>query len=693
MDVKVSVILPVYNVEKYLWECLDSLLNQTLKEIEIICVDDGSTDKSLDILKEYQKHDDRIVVLTQKNLYAGTARNSGLKIAKGEYVLFLDSDDFFENDLLESVYNKGKDKDADIVLFGASKYETNCGAIIETPWYFDVKKVKNKEVFSRKDFPNKILTITSPAPWTKAYKREFILSEALEYQPLPNSNDVFFSLVAMAVAKRITWINKSFVFYRVGMSNNIQSRKTKNPCCFLQAYRAVYDELNKRGIYEEIEYSFKNVVFSGINFNLETIKSQAALREVYKCLVGPIFKDMNLMQNEGKKIKKKLYSVVESAICIGEEILADEKRDNICKDYDIIRESKYHDKCSVSVIIPIYNVEDYLVPCLDSIVKQTFEDIEIICIIDGSPDNSMEIVKQYAAKDDRIKIIDQKNAGLSASRNHGFYEAKGEYVYFMDSDDILELDACEKLYSQAKEYDLDVVFFDAVCFSDTDPQASNNRYYLRNNSYPQCAEGIEMFMNLQCNREFRASACLQFTRRQHLEDISLEFHEGVVHEDNAFSLLNMISSAKVGYSPNAFFHRRYRDNSITTVSEAFKNSYGYFVAMKDVLSRDDLYSHFTIDQLTYVYNEVNTYIRSARNIFSRLKSSEKNAYKALKFNEQKEYEMLIAQPGYMIEKMTIRDEKINRLGKQLRWRRKLKNIVKKILPKKVIKLIRKTLRH
>ena len=101
---KVSVIIPIYNVETYLPQCLDSIINQTLKEIEIICVDDGSTDKSLDILKEYAKKDKRVAIITQKNLHAGVARNAGLSQAKGEYISFLDSDDFCEPEMFEKMY-------------------------------------------------------------------------------------------------------------------------------------------------------------------------------------------------------------------------------------------------------------------------------------------------------------------------------------------------------------------------------------------------------------------------------------------------------------------------------------------------------------------------------------------------------------------------------------------------------------
>ena len=114
---RVSVIIPVYNVEKYLPQCLDSVVNQTLPDIEIICVDDGSTDSSLDILKDYARRDKRITVLRQKNLHAGVARNAGLSIARGEYLSFLDSDDFFELDMLDQCYAKLKKDKSDVCIF------------------------------------------------------------------------------------------------------------------------------------------------------------------------------------------------------------------------------------------------------------------------------------------------------------------------------------------------------------------------------------------------------------------------------------------------------------------------------------------------------------------------------------------------------------------------------------------------
>ena len=128
-EIKVSVVVPVYNAQAFLEQCLDSILGQTLEEIEIICVDDGSADESGDILEEYRKRDSRVAVYHQKNQYAGVARNLGLRYAKGKYVIFWDSDDFFEKEALELLYKKAEEDQADICICGARKYNQETGMV------------------------------------------------------------------------------------------------------------------------------------------------------------------------------------------------------------------------------------------------------------------------------------------------------------------------------------------------------------------------------------------------------------------------------------------------------------------------------------------------------------------------------------------------------------------------------------
>ena len=120
----------------------------------------------------------------------------------------------------------------------------------------------------------------------------------------------------------------------------------------------------------------------------------------------------------------------------------------------------------ISVVIPVYNVEDYLEECLDSIVNQTFTDLEIICVNDGSKDNSLEILNEYAKKDDRIIVIDQENGGHAVATNVGMEYATGKYLFLMDSDDSLKLDALELTYNAAEEKNVDFVLFQAINYDD-----------------------------------------------------------------------------------------------------------------------------------------------------------------------------------------------------------------------------------
>ena len=145
-NVKVSVVVPVYNAEKYLEPCLDSLRKQTLKEIEIICVNDGSTDKSGEILAEYAAHDKRIKVITQENQYIGAARNRGIEAATGEYIGFVDNDDLVSPDYFEDLYNAAKKYNTDVAIAG-EVYTLSP----RRPWWYEDGRPLRERLFNRQD--------------------------------------------------------------------------------------------------------------------------------------------------------------------------------------------------------------------------------------------------------------------------------------------------------------------------------------------------------------------------------------------------------------------------------------------------------------------------------------------------------------------------------------------------------------
>lgn len=212
--VKVSVIIPVYNVEKYLAECLDSIVNQTLKDIEIICINDGSPDNSLEILREYEKKDNRITVIDQENGGHAVATNRGIDLATGECLFSMDSDDILELNALELSYNRLKEKDVDFVMFKAINYDDSTDRYYETEVY-SMNKIYQKvgdNVFNYKDI-GELMFEASVTPWSKLYKREFIMENNIRYpEGLIFEDNVFF-YNALLTAKRICFLNE-FLFIR-----------------------------------------------------------------------------------------------------------------------------------------------------------------------------------------------------------------------------------------------------------------------------------------------------------------------------------------------------------------------------------------------------------------------------------------------------------------------------------------------
>ena len=269
---KISIILPVYNAELYLNQCLDSIVGQTLKEFEVICVDDGSTDGSLDILREYAGRDERFKVLTQQNGGGGKARNTGMAAASGDYVIFLDSDDFFAPTLLEETCQKAEECQADIVLFDGKGYDNLTGEFVDGR-RLRTGYLPDKEVFNYRDIPDNIFLIVPDAPWLRLFRREFIENTGLKFQCITNANDAFFTVSAMVLAERICSIDKPFVYYRLNNAASTQGIKDKDPLCQMQAYTAIYDFLKARDIYREVERSFVNRMIAILVWSLKSYKS------------------------------------------------------------------------------------------------------------------------------------------------------------------------------------------------------------------------------------------------------------------------------------------------------------------------------------------------------------------------------------------------------------------------------------
>ena len=271
-EIKVSVILPVYNVEKYLRQCLDSICNQSLQDIEIICVDDGSTDSSATILKEYSAKDSRIQIITQINGGAGKARNTGLKVATGKYLSFLDSDDFFEANMLEDAWQEAEKYQADFVVFNSDQYHMDKQAFDTTVhWNLRMRDIPPYMPFTYRELTDNIFKTFVGWAWDKLYRRGFIIEHDLWFQEQRTSNDLLFVFSALVLAKKIVVLDKILAHQRRGTGESLSVTREKSWYCFYDALIALRTRLQRENIYWEVEQDYINYALHFSLWNANTL--------------------------------------------------------------------------------------------------------------------------------------------------------------------------------------------------------------------------------------------------------------------------------------------------------------------------------------------------------------------------------------------------------------------------------------
>ncbi len=270
-EIKVSVIIPVYNAENYLKQCLESIINQTLREIEIICVDDGSTDGSLEILRFYQDKDSRVQVYTQSNQYAGVARNTGIQYARGKYLIFWDCDDYFELHALETLYKQSEEDNAQICVCGARRYDEELGKSVPCPGYLKEKMIPERVPFNMQTNNDYILNFTCEAAWNKLYLRSFVEDAGIRFQSTRNGNDLFFTSIAFCLADRITLVRQALVTYRRNRSGSLVNTVDKDSLGIFHNWYDVKIKLEELNI---VPFrSFDNRILSVIVYQLNLSQS------------------------------------------------------------------------------------------------------------------------------------------------------------------------------------------------------------------------------------------------------------------------------------------------------------------------------------------------------------------------------------------------------------------------------------
>lgn len=304
----VSVVMPCYNIECFLGICLECILNQTYRNIEIICVDDGSTDTTAEIIDAYYKRDQRITLIKQTNQYAGVARNNGLKRAKGKYVLFFDGDDRCEPNMLTEMVASAERHNSDVVVCDVQNYDNLTGIIDGTVTYLNrtvLSKYGEEGVVSYKDIPDQILLLASSGPWNKLYRRDFIEKNGLLFQNSKRDNDEYFVLISMALAERISWVSKKFVTYRTNNPLSLQGFGDEiiDVDDLLSTIRALKEGLIKTGRYDFLKNSMKNQILTRYVSLIEGQRSWKNFKLIFDVVKNKVFHEFEINKMDNSEIQ------------------------------------------------------------------------------------------------------------------------------------------------------------------------------------------------------------------------------------------------------------------------------------------------------------------------------------------------------------------------------------------------------
>jgi len=310
---KISIVIPCYNCSEFLEELINSLRNQTLSDIEIIFVDDGSTDNSREIIEKYTSEDNRIKYIYQENQGGGIARNTGIENAQSDYVICIDADDIYEPDMAECLYKRAVETDADMTICKFKRKDVLTGRISSGKG-IDTRKLSNKETFCATDVKN-IFQITNPGPCNKLYKVDFIKQNNLKYSGTRIINDLKFGMLALCLAKKISFVDKDLSTYRYQGSCSSSKNREKKLECSLNVFKEIYNEFSSRGLFTQ----YKHIYFAKIIDTLRYEMSFPVSRPVLDA-IRQFFKECPFDKFSKKELEK-LFKINKTVKHIVEYIL------------------------------------------------------------------------------------------------------------------------------------------------------------------------------------------------------------------------------------------------------------------------------------------------------------------------------------------------------------------------------------
>ncbi|MFT9014759.1 MAG: glycosyltransferase family 2 protein [Acetobacter sp.] len=272
MSIPVSVIITCYNSEHFIRKTLEKIINQTMQNFEIICIDDCSSDATYTLVCDYAKNDQRIkAIRNQKNMGAAKSRNIGFEQSCGDYIIFLDDDDIYEPNLVEVAYENIKKYDVDILVYRSHGYDEEIQSSINTDWTINTPNIDAYEVFNKNDISRNFFQSFIWWAWDKIFKRTLIENNQIKFQNIPSANDMSFVVKAFLHSEKIIYINDRLITHLFERKNSISSTRAKRYMGSIYALSNVLNAVNEQNSNENYMISFKNYSITYLEWYINTI--------------------------------------------------------------------------------------------------------------------------------------------------------------------------------------------------------------------------------------------------------------------------------------------------------------------------------------------------------------------------------------------------------------------------------------
>jgi len=615
----VSVLVPVYNMAAYLPKCMEALCSQSLDSLEIIAINDGSTDASPEILRFWADRDPRVKVITKPNSGYGASMNRGLAAAQGTYVGIVEPDDYPDLVMFQKLVRAAERTNADVVK---CNYYLHFEDHEDIAWNF--RGFPYGKLFDPADKPS--IICTPPAIWAGLYRRSFLMREGIRFRETPGAafQDTAFSLKVWFAAQRAVLVRRPLLHYR--MDNPGSSSKTTDKVftvndelaearAFLaerpsrEAVFAPWFNVDKWGKYR---WNFERIAISVRQDYLERVRAEYEQAWEAGDLDLGLFESNSAGQlayllNEGAEAFLKKYP---------DGYPLDTQADEFARVYlsyvkrrgDFAAPNRAAGApaaaaapaagngvaggpatpdagvLAVSVIVPVCNSTPFVGECLESLKAQTFSNFEAIVVDDASTDGSLDVVRELVSDDSRFTVVAcETTEGPSAARNKGLDRARGEYVVFLDSDDYLTRDALEKLVRRARMQDLDELYFSGETFYESDELRERlHEDFGSRTAFDGVLTGRELFVFFEERGQFFTQATLRMVRRRLIEDNNIRFREGILHEDILFTFQTLVAAQRSSFLDEPLYQRRLHERAIMGSKRTIANIDGRFVSLQAI---------------------------------------------------------------------------------------------------------------